>query len=257
MRSGLHQKRRRPAHARARPAHARARAAPSRRVRRLIGIVLAMALLATGIWLGPDLASFRKSATAAPGIFNRPTVAVVGDSITALSRESIATSLAQAGYQPSIEAANSIELVKAVPLVDQLAEQKPNDWIIELGTNDAGRDNPLWALPILADWQRGPLFWVRDLSLGFATRRADRSPDQRFPRGTGPRPCQRSHLGLGQSRVREPHVDRTGHDPSHPPDKPSSLPSRLRCSAVTAEGPRCPSSPNCPMPKSWTYLHER
>jgi len=39
-------------------------------------------------------------------------------------------------------------------VVDQLVEQKPNDWIIELGTNDAGRDNPLWALPFLADWQQ-------------------------------------------------------------------------------------------------------
>ncbi len=113
-----------------------------------------MALLATGIWLGPDLASFRKSATAAPGVFSQPTVAVVGDSVTALSRQSIATSLAQAGYQPSIEAVDGIELVQAVPFVDQLAEQKPNDWIIELGTNDAGRDNPLWALPFLADWQQ-------------------------------------------------------------------------------------------------------
>ena len=147
MRSGLHQKRRR-------PAHARARAAPSRRVSRLIGVALAMALLATGIWLSPDFASFWKSATAAPGLSSRPTIAVVGDSITALSRQSIATSLAQAGYQPSIEAVNGIELVQAVPLVDQLAEQKPNDWIVELGTNDAGRDNPLWALPFLADWRQ-------------------------------------------------------------------------------------------------------
>ena len=60
----------------------------------------------------------------------------------------------QAGYQPSIEAVNGIELVQAVPVVDQLVEQKPNDWIIELGTNDAGRNNPLWALPFLADWQQ-------------------------------------------------------------------------------------------------------
>ena len=154
MRSGLHQKRRLPAHRRARPAHARARAAPSPRVSRLIGVALAAALLATGIWLGPDLASFWKSATAAPSFSSRPTVAVVGDSITALSRQSIATSLAQAGYQPSIEAVYGIELVQAVPVVDQLVEQKPNDWIIELGTNDAGRDNPLWALPFLADWQQ-------------------------------------------------------------------------------------------------------
>jgi hypothetical protein len=113
-----------------------------------------MALLVTGIWLGPDLASFRKPATAAPGFSSRHTVALVGDSITALSRQSIATSLAEAGYQSSIEAVNGIELVSAVPWVDQLAEQKPNDWIIELGTNDAGRNNPLWALPFLDDWQQ-------------------------------------------------------------------------------------------------------
>ena len=113
-----------------------------------------MALLATGICLDPDLASFRKSATAAAGYSGRPTVAMVGDSITALSRHSIATSLGEAGYQPSIEAVIGIELEQAVPLVDQLAEQKPNDWIIELGTNDAGRDNPLWALPLLAEWKQ-------------------------------------------------------------------------------------------------------
>jgi hypothetical protein len=113
-----------------------------------------MALLATGIWLDPDLASFRKPATAAAGFSDRPTVAVVGDSITALSRQSIATSLGRAGYEPSIEAVIGIEAEQAVPLVDQLAEQKPNDWIIELGTNDAGRDNPLWASPLLAEWQQ-------------------------------------------------------------------------------------------------------
>ena|SRR5580692_6833784 len=73
----------------------------------MIGVALAAALLATGIWLGPDLASFWKSATAAPRFSSRPTVAVVGDSITALSRQSIATSLAQAGYQPGSDNGNS------------------------------------------------------------------------------------------------------------------------------------------------------
>jgi hypothetical protein len=153
VRSGLHPKRRRPAHARPRAAHARPRAAPSRRIRRLIVVAMIMALLATGAWLDPDFASFRKPATAAAGFSGRPTVAVVGDSITALSRQSIATSLGQAGYEPSIEAVVGIEMDQAVPLVDQLAQEKPNDWIIELGTNDAGRDNPLWAWPLLAEWQ--------------------------------------------------------------------------------------------------------
>ncbi len=60
----------------------------------------------------------------------------------------------QAGYKPSIEAVIGIEVQQAEPLVDQLADQKPNDWIVELGTNDAGRDNPLWAQPLLAEWQQ-------------------------------------------------------------------------------------------------------
>lgn len=154
MRFGFHKKRRRPAHARPRAAHARARAAPSRWVHRLTGVAVATALVATGIWLDPDLASFRKPATAAAGSSDRPTVAVVGDSITALSQQSIATSLRQAGYEPSIEAVIGIEAGQAEPLVEQLAEQKPNDWIIELGTNDAGRDNPSWASPFLAEWNQ-------------------------------------------------------------------------------------------------------
>ncbi len=151
MRSALHRRRRRPQHARARPAHARPRAT-SPRASKLIGVLLVTILLGTGVWLGPELASSRKTATAAPGSTSAPTVAVVGDSITALSRQSIASSLAQAGYQSSIEAVVGIELAQAEPLVDQLAAQTPDDWIIELGTNDAGRDNPFWALPLLDEW---------------------------------------------------------------------------------------------------------
>ena len=45
-------------------------------------------------------------------------------------------------------------MVEAVPWIDQLAQQHPNDWIIELGTNDAGRNNPSWELPFLDIWHQ-------------------------------------------------------------------------------------------------------
>ncbi len=154
MGSALHRKRRRTRHGRSRPAHARARSASSRRARKLTGALLFTVLLASGVWLGPELASPRKAATAAPGSSSGPTVAVVGDSITALSRQSIASSLAQAGYHPTIDAVVGIEMAQAEPLVDQLAAHGPSDWIIELGTNDAGLNNANWALPLLAEWHQ-------------------------------------------------------------------------------------------------------
>jgi hypothetical protein len=114
-----------------------------------------MALLGTGIWLLLEPAAFEKAAyPAGQGASKPPTVAVVGDSITALSRQSIETSLAHSSYQPTIEAVVGIQMAPALSLIDQLARQNPNDWIIELGTNDAGRDNPVWASPLLAEWQR-------------------------------------------------------------------------------------------------------
>ena len=122
-----------------------------------------MALLGTGVWLGIELVSFptaaytagpRLSDTAAQQSSGPPTVAVVGDSITELSQQSINASLTQAGYRPTVQATIGIEMVQAVPSVDQLAQQDPSDWIIELGTNDAGRNNPLWQLPFLAIWHQ-------------------------------------------------------------------------------------------------------
>jgi hypothetical protein len=114
-----------------------------------------MILLGSGISLGLELTSFRKAAYSAGHRSSSPqTVGVVGDSITALSRESIAASLAQAGYQPIIEAVVGIKIAQARPSIDQLAQQNPNDWIIELGTNDAGTGNQLWALPLLGEWQQ-------------------------------------------------------------------------------------------------------
>lgn len=149
MRSAVHKKRRR------RPAHARVRAAQPWKVGRLTVIALAVTLLATGIWLALEPASFQKAAYSAGQGASRPsTVAVVGDSITALSRQSIATSLAHSSYQPTIEAVVGIQMAQALPSIERLAQQNPNDWIIELGTNDAGRDNPFWASALLAEWQR-------------------------------------------------------------------------------------------------------
>lgn len=122
-----------------------------------------MALLGTGVWLGIELVSYptaaytagqRSSYTAGQRSSSPPTVAVVGDSITELSEQSIDTSLTQAGYHPMVQAVIGIEMGQAVPSIDQLAQQDPKDWIIELGTNDAGRNNPSWVLPFLAIWQQ-------------------------------------------------------------------------------------------------------
>ncbi len=122
-----------------------------------------MALLGTGVWLGIELVSYptaaytagqRLSYTAGQRSSSPPTVAVVGDSITELSQQSIETSLTQAGYHPTVQAVIGIEMAQAVPSIDQLAQQDPNDWIIELGTNDAGRNNPLWELPFLDIWHQ-------------------------------------------------------------------------------------------------------
>lgn len=138
MQSAVHQKHRhRPEHARS-----RAGATPLWRVGRFAAVTLAMAALVTGLWLGVGESS------------SPPTVAVVGDSITALSRESIERSLDQAGYKPTVDAVIGIETAQAQPLVDQLAQQNPTDWIIELGTNDAGQSNSMWPLPFLAQWQQ-------------------------------------------------------------------------------------------------------
>ncbi|MGO9853471.1 MAG: GDSL-type esterase/lipase family protein [Acidimicrobiales bacterium] len=114
-----------------------------------------MALLGTGVWLGIELVSYPTAAyTAGQPDSGHPTVAVVGDSITELSEQSIEASLTQAGYHPMVQAVIGIEMAQAVPSIDQFAEQDPNDWIVELGTNDAGRNNQLWELPFLAIWHQ-------------------------------------------------------------------------------------------------------
>ena len=114
-----------------------------------------MALLGTGVWLGVELVSYPTAAyTAGQRDSGLPSVAVVGDSITKLSEQSIEASLTQAGYHPMVQAVIGIEMAQAVPSIDQFAEQDPNDWIVELGTNDAGHNNQLWELPFLAIWHQ-------------------------------------------------------------------------------------------------------
>lgn len=120
----------------------------------MIAVVVVMALLGTATWLGLGLAPFRKAATAGQRYFRPPTVAVVGDSITALSRQSIINSMTQAGYQPTVEAVIGIKMAQAAPAIDYLAQQHPADWVIELGTNDAGTGNSMWPEPFLAEWQQ-------------------------------------------------------------------------------------------------------
>jgi lysophospholipase L1-like esterase len=81
-------------------------------------------------------------------------VAVVGDSITALSRTDVSAVLTQAGFQPVVEATPGVKMAQAAATIDQLSQQSPTDWIIELGTNDAGGNNRLWSEAFLAEWQR-------------------------------------------------------------------------------------------------------
>ncbi len=137
----MHQKAGAPGMARtlADPRHPHAGHPSARRKRRLI-LVAAVVILGLGTWLGVR------------ELTSPPTVAVVGDSITALSQQSIATSLAQAGYQPTIQAVPGVKLGQAEPTIRRLAQQDPDDWIIELGT--ATPDwHALWPQPFLAEWQ--------------------------------------------------------------------------------------------------------
>jgi hypothetical protein len=82
----------------------------------------------------------------------RPTVYVIGDSITSLSRTSITATLTQAGYQPTISATPGAKIGQAEANVSTLAVHKPWAWVIELGTDDAGAKNGSWPQPFLAEW---------------------------------------------------------------------------------------------------------
>ncbi|HUY85706.1 MAG TPA: hypothetical protein VMU77_01225, partial [Acidimicrobiales bacterium] len=86
-------------------------------------------------------------------LFSKPSVDVVGDSITYLSRASIQTSLSANGYSPTIRAVPGAKIVQSLSTVDALAAHPPTDWIIELGTDDAGASNTGWSLPFLATWK--------------------------------------------------------------------------------------------------------
>ncbi|HEY7948550.1 MAG TPA: GDSL-type esterase/lipase family protein [Acidimicrobiales bacterium] len=80
------------------------------------------------------------------------TVYGVGDSISAIAHPAIATALAAAGYQPTINAVPGAKLGQAQPLIARLAARQPAAWIIELGSDDAGAGNRAWALPFAAVW---------------------------------------------------------------------------------------------------------
>ncbi len=82
------------------------------------------------------------------------TVADVGDSITALSRPALVSSLQQAGYRPLVEGMTGTKIGQAQGLITELAQQRPSDWIIELGTNDSGAGNAAWAAPFAAEWHQ-------------------------------------------------------------------------------------------------------
>ena len=86
-------------------------------------------------------------------LFSHPTVDVVGDSITYLSKSSIQETLSSNGYSPTIKAVPGAKIVQSLATIDALAVHPPSDWIIELGTDDAGASNTGWSLPFLAAWK--------------------------------------------------------------------------------------------------------
>jgi lysophospholipase L1-like esterase len=81
------------------------------------------------------------------------TVIIVGDSISALSRPAITSTLQRAGYQPNVNAVPGAKLGQAQALVSHLSAHQPAAWIMELGTNDASAANRAWAFPFEAEWQ--------------------------------------------------------------------------------------------------------
>lgn len=83
---------------------------------------------------------------------NRPTVYVVGDSITALSRASISSALTDAGYQATISATPGVKIGQALTDVTTLARTQPWAWVVELGTDDSGARDTTWPQPFLAEW---------------------------------------------------------------------------------------------------------
>jgi hypothetical protein len=107
----------------------------------VVGLTVVV-LLGAGMWVALD------------DLTSSPPVAVVGDSISALSGQWIAVSLFEAGYLSTIDAVPGITMARAEPAFTQLARQHPAVWIIELGTNDALGKNPLWEEPFLAEWQQ-------------------------------------------------------------------------------------------------------
>jgi lysophospholipase L1-like esterase len=96
------------------------------RTKRLVGAVVALGLLAV-------LATAGNDPTPAGG--NR--LLVVGDSLTALTRNNVASVLRDAGWDPTIDAESGTTIENWAPrLPDIVTFTHPDVVIIELGTND-------------------------------------------------------------------------------------------------------------------------
>lgn len=106
-----------------------------------LGVLVCAAVLLVGVgtWLWDDLTS-------------RPSVYVIGDSITSLSQTSISSVLTDAGYRPTISATPGARIGQAQTNIATLAQNQPWAWIVELGTDDAGAGNASWPQPFLAEW---------------------------------------------------------------------------------------------------------
>lgn len=102
------------------------------RTKRPIAVFVALALLVV-------LATACNDPTPTTG--NR--LLVVGDSLTALTRNNVAAVLRDAGWDPTIDAESGTSIEDWAPrLHDILAFTQPNVVIIELGTNDCDKTCP-------------------------------------------------------------------------------------------------------------------
>jgi hypothetical protein len=81
------------------------------------------------------------------GVLSGRRVAVVGDSMTALSDCQIAETLA-GRYAYQVRGDSGFTMAQALPLIHQIQSDPlgaPEDWVIDLGSNDAGvRQTPTW-----------------------------------------------------------------------------------------------------------------
>jgi hypothetical protein len=108
-------------------------------------LVIVLLLLSTGFAQArPARTSVEINAKRASAPNVKPVVTVVGDSITSMSESEIAAALKH-GYRLSFRGIGGTSLAPWQPVIARIvARQPPQDWIIELGTNDARFGDTAW-----------------------------------------------------------------------------------------------------------------